>query len=281
MFPDIASWPKPQWHRLDQFPFVGIVSVHFEKWTAAYYPSFVLTSVLGFIPTAYALDIDTLATVGKYFIPGWWLLARAMYSLVERALWQRWLAQCVQQRWAATFHNNAPAKALLSAKSPTLSFALWTYAPIFFLAFGSLMYSWTYPPLRMAFFWISLTLFAEPLVCLGFTTIMDLRQRLEASDQTDPFPFRSVVALLLCTTGAVPCIALMVKDLLFTGPWEMEGLELRVFEISLLWFFTSVFGCGFWATGLLSVLYLNYNGKIPSSGRLASVGFGAEKGKAD
>ena len=38
----------------------------------------------------------------------------------------------------------------------------------------------------------------------------------------------------------------------------MEGVELRVFEVSLLWALGSAIGCGLWATGLLSLLYLNY-----------------------
>jgi hypothetical protein len=264
---DVANWPKPDWFRLKAFPFVGVVDTHFEKWTAAFYPSLLLASVLGSVPILIYLDIDTLFIVARYFLPGWWLAARMLYAIVERAFWERWLAHCVQQRWAATFHRNHRPKDLLTIKSPTRFFAVWTHIPIFLFGIGILACAWVYPAYRFALIWFSVTVSAEPLFCLCFTEIMELRQKLEKDSLTDPFPFRPGLATILIGAGAVPVFSLMVKDLFFTGPWAMEGIEWLVFEASLFCWLAVCLGCGLWATGLQSVLYLTYRGRVQSQER--------------
>ena len=98
---------------------------------------------------------------------------------------------------------------------------------------------------------------------------MEAKQHLKASHRADPFPFRWGIALILFGVGIIPSFVLIVKDFFFTGPWEMRGLELKVFEAGLLWSFISVFGGGLWATGLLSVLHLKLSGRIPSAKQFA------------
>jgi hypothetical protein len=203
------------------------------------------------------MDFDCLPRYGIYWIAYIWL--RIAYALIQRAFWRFWLAQWVQKRWAATFYDSEVARELLTEKSPTLSFMVWTYTPIYVGVFVILVLSWMYPAHRTTFMWISLTVSLEPLVSLGFVKMTLMMQAFEASGFTDHLPFRWDGAVVLVVPGALPCVLIMLRELI-TGK-GLDERELRLFGWCVVYTVIAVSVNLIWITGFPGIYYSSYVNK--------------------
>ena len=129
------------------------------------------------------------------------------------AFWQRRLARDVQQRWAATFHDNEMARELLSSQQPTVTFTLWTYIPMFVAACIFLCSAWLSPAQRSTYTWIAVALSIEPAIRLDLMKFRSTRQHPEATGCTELLPFRPNIAASIGVILLIPPICLALKKL--------------------------------------------------------------------
>jgi hypothetical protein len=264
---------------LGTFPFTTTTGAHSDKWTNSHAPSFLLTWLPSLIPILLSIQ-DSLPWSASYIFP--WIFIRAAYGMLEDAFWQRWLARYVQQRWAATFHDNEMAQELLSSPQPTVTFTLWTHIPMFVAACIFLCSAWLSPTQRSTYTWIAVTLLIEPAICLGLMKFRSMRQHLEATGYTEPFPFRLNIAISIGVALLIPLIWLGWKGLSVWVPQELptsnlqREAEIRRLQaelprleavVSFYWVFMFLnilywLGALTWWIGLPSFLYssfLNYS----------------------
>jgi hypothetical protein len=252
---DVKDWYKPTWSRLEAFPFTRIIDTEFEKWTDATFPAIGIVLATGALTIIYLMDLDSSYRYAVYALA--WSFVRPAYVMVEYSFWRLWLAQCVQQRWAATFHDSQLSRKVLNKKDPMLWFRLWTYTPIFFAACACLGCAWAFPARRATLFWIAWTQSMEPVVALGLVSFIGLKQRMQKEGYTDPLPFRWGVALLIHSTGIVPCLAIVMNDI-SRGGFTLTDAEFWILERLLLYYIAAAAGCVLWLTGMLVLLYHSY-----------------------
>jgi hypothetical protein len=274
---DINSWCKPKWFRLETFPFTTTTDAHSDNWAHSHAPSFWLTWLPGMIPILLSIK-DSLPWSGLYIFP--FIFIRGAYGMLEYAIWQRWLARHVQQRWAATFHDNESAQKLLSSSQPTVTFTLWTHIPMFVAACILLFSAWLSSTQRSTYIWIAVTLSIEPVIRLGLMKYRSARQHLEATGYTEPLPFRPNIAISIGVTLLIPLIWLGWKGLstsisipeeLPTSNLQREAeiqrmqTELRRLELAVSFYGVFMFlnilywlGVAIWLIGLPGFLYSSF-----------------------
>ena len=234
----------------------------------------------GIIPILLSIQ-DSLPWSGLYILP--WVLIRAAYGILEHAFWQRWLARHVQQRWAATFHDNKMARKLLSSPQPTVTFTLWTHIPMFVAACSFLCSAWLSPTQRSTHIWIAVTLSTEPAIRLGLMKFRSTRQHFKAIGYTEPLPFRPNIAISIGITLSIPLLwlgwkglttSVLVPEKLSTSNLQREAeiqrMQAEIGRLEVVVSFYGVFmflnilywlGALAWYFGLLGFLYssfLNY-----------------------